>query len=304
MSEIKSHPLSELFPLMPTSDIKDLADDIKQRGMQSPITLYEGKILDGRHRYEACQISGVKPQFDHYKGDNPVGFVIAANLKRRHLTTSQKAMVAASIENLTHGGNRKNDASTSVKNQDANLQIPRSSVAEVLAVSTRSVATASKLLDESPKLAAKVRDGKISLNAAAEQLATRENTPAKKPSPELDAVGWPIPKDGLAYWARRQEVQDLMTAVSRVKSSIEKAKLAEDNLFADCSNAAIADLTKAYTHLSNSKPYAVCTNCQGSPSIQPRGCSTCSDTGLISEWKWNTHSRKEVKEMRLKQIKK
>jgi hypothetical protein len=131
-----------------------------------------------------------------------------------------------------------------------------------------------------------------------------ESGKTAKPPIELDATGWPIPKDALPHWARRQEVQDLMTAVSRVKTAIVKAKANQDNLFAECSNAAIADLTKAYTHIENAKPYAVCTECQGSPSVQPKGCFNCRDTGLISEFKWNTHSRKEIKEMRLKQIKK
>lgn len=97
MKELKPHPLAELFPIMPASDIKELADDIKARGLQNPITLFDGKILDGQHRYEACCIAEVKPKFEVYRGDDPIGFVIAANLKRRHLTTSQKAMVAAAV---------------------------------------------------------------------------------------------------------------------------------------------------------------------------------------------------------------
>jgi hypothetical protein len=38
----------------------------------------------------------------------------------------------------------------------------------------------------------------------------------------------------------------------------------------------------------------------GSPTLQPKGCSFCASTGVIPEWKWNTQSIKEVKEMRLK----
>jgi hypothetical protein len=118
---------------------------------------------------------------------------------------------------------------------------------------------------------------------------------------ELDECGTPIPKDALPYWHRRQEVQDLMTQITRVKSAIEKAKSEADNLYGIVSNAVLADLSKAYAHLSEAKPYAVCTQCMGSPSVQPKGdCSLCRGSGLISKYKWDTVSRKEVKEIRLK----
>lgn len=124
--------------------------------------------------------------------------------------------------------------------------------------------------------------------------------PLKTPI-ELDECGTPIPKDGLPYWHRRQEVQDILTQISRIKGVIEKAKADGDNLYGIVSNAVIADLSKAYTHFSEAKPYAVCTQCMGSPSVQPRGeCSMCRGSGMISKFKWDTVSRKEIKEIRLK----
>ena len=53
----------------------------------------EGYASSGRLRaaYEAC----VRPEFTDYEGDDPVGFVVSLNVKRRHLNESQRAMAAA-----------------------------------------------------------------------------------------------------------------------------------------------------------------------------------------------------------------
>ena len=69
--------------------------DIKAKGLLRPIILYEGKILDGRNRYLACQIAGVEPRFVQWSGKgSPLQWVISENLVRRHLTSSQRAVVA------------------------------------------------------------------------------------------------------------------------------------------------------------------------------------------------------------------
>jgi hypothetical protein len=74
-----------------------LEGDIKARGQQHPITVYREQILDGRHRYRACQALGIEPQFEPFIGDDQsaLAFVIGENLHRRHLSPSQVGMVAA-----------------------------------------------------------------------------------------------------------------------------------------------------------------------------------------------------------------
>ena len=129
-----------------------------------------------------------------------------------------------------------------------------------------------------------------------------KNTTSKKDTKvELDKVGIPVPDEALPYWSRYSEVWGLMEKISDVKCAIEKAKLDGDPMYAGVSNNFVVEMRSAYAHIKDGAlPYAVCTQCMGTPSLQPDGCSFCKNTGLIPEWRWNTQSIKEVKEMRIK----
>ncbi len=96
MSNREFHPASMLFPMMTDEELQELAADIKANGQQQAIELLDKKIIDGRNRYLACGIAHVTPRVVQIKGvKDPVAYVLSKNLYRRHLTTSQKAMIAA-----------------------------------------------------------------------------------------------------------------------------------------------------------------------------------------------------------------
>src|ERR1700733_8806760 len=100
------HPLADIFPMLEETDLKELAEDIKGKSLTAPITLYEGKVLDGRNRYRACDLAKVElrpDQFTQYEGDDALGFVVSKNLPRRHLNESQRAAIAAEIANMPQG---------------------------------------------------------------------------------------------------------------------------------------------------------------------------------------------------------
>jgi hypothetical protein len=106
---IPFHPLAGIFPMLAEERLHDLAQDIKHRGLLDPIVLLEGHILDGRCRYVACEFAGVEPKFENYVGDDALGHVLGRNLHRRHLTESQRAMVAAKVADLKRGANQHSE---------------------------------------------------------------------------------------------------------------------------------------------------------------------------------------------------
>jgi hypothetical protein len=98
-ADLKFHPLADLVPSMRDSEYEDLKADIKANGLLMPIVLFEGKVLDGRHRLRACRAVDVEPRFTEgtdWIGD-PAGFVLSANLHRRHLTAEQRREIIAKV---------------------------------------------------------------------------------------------------------------------------------------------------------------------------------------------------------------
>jgi ParB-like chromosome segregation protein Spo0J len=100
-ADLKFHPLADIFPLMEGAEFDELVADIKAHGLREPIVLYEGLILDGRNRYRACIKAGVEPSFVpsawRLPNDDPAGYVISANIRRRHLTPGDKIKYLAQL---------------------------------------------------------------------------------------------------------------------------------------------------------------------------------------------------------------
>jgi hypothetical protein len=159
------HQFANLFPMVADGSLQELAQDIKDRGLLDPIVLFEEQILDGRCRYVACEIAGMEPKFEQYVGDDPLGYVLSRNLRRRHLTESQRAMVAAKAADLKRGANQHSEG------------LPIGRAAHLLNVGQRSVARAREVLRRGvPELAKAVEGGKLPVSSAVEisRMTVRE----------------------------------------------------------------------------------------------------------------------------------
>lgn len=99
LPELKQHPIAiKLMPGgMDEDEFKAFCDDVAERGILFPATLYEGKILDGMHRYRAAEKTGSKLDFIEYKGKDPAGYIAAVNVLRRKLSSLQRALVGARL---------------------------------------------------------------------------------------------------------------------------------------------------------------------------------------------------------------
>ncbi|MBM4321109.1 MAG: hypothetical protein FJ125_14440, partial [Deltaproteobacteria bacterium] len=163
--ERQFHPAASIFPLLERYPLAELAEDIRRSGLREPIVLHpDGSILDGRNRYLACLKVGVEPRFrtwdDQGSQGSAVAFVVSCNLHRRHLTESQRAMVAARIATLE--AHRPAAGSTAI------AAVPQPEAAQMLNVSVDSVQRARQVQQHAaPELVQAVERGQVAVSTAA-----------------------------------------------------------------------------------------------------------------------------------------
>jgi hypothetical protein len=158
--EYEFHPIANVFPLMVGDEFKRFRKDIKSNKLREPVVIYEGKILDGRNRYNACKEFGFPFDIKLYTGTDPIAFVVSANIHRRHLNESQRATVAAQLATFTHDGDRSKAPIGALTDKAA---------AKLLNVGERSVERAKTVLKEAtPNIQALVKSGEVAVSAATE----------------------------------------------------------------------------------------------------------------------------------------
>lgn len=100
------HPLSAAFPAMVDEDFQTLKDSIVNIGVQNPITLLDGMVLDGWHRYSAAAELGMAcPEVELDPATDPRDFVLAQNKARRHVTAAQLALATTAVYDWMPEGN-------------------------------------------------------------------------------------------------------------------------------------------------------------------------------------------------------
>ena len=175
------HELGKLMPPMTDDEYSDLLEGMKLDGFDHdhPITLFEGQILDGWHRNLAAIDAGIsRVSFAKFTGtqEDARKLVVRENMSRRHLSTSQRSMIAAKLVEM--------DLEMPAEDKDpkrANLPSgPKVSAlesiekhAQELNVSPRSVKAARAVRKRSQKAAEDVASGKTTLNKASKNTDTK-----------------------------------------------------------------------------------------------------------------------------------
>lgn len=151
-----AHPAALLMPPMDADTYAGFLKDVRKNGIREPVKIYDSQILDGVHRHKAAMELGVlMPWVELEDIADPYAYVVSLGCHRRHLTTSQAAMIAARIS-------------------QASKDMTVAQAAEAMGVSTSSVKTARAVRDVSPAAADDVSAGRTSLNAAAIDTGARQ----------------------------------------------------------------------------------------------------------------------------------
>lgn len=224
----QQHPLSAAFPAMGADEFQAMRDSIMLIGVQNPITLFEGMVIDGWHRYCAATEMGMDcPEI--VLGDvDPREFVLAQNKARRHITQAQLIASASSVYQWRpNGGDHSALSAECISSKD---------LAAKVGAGIRSVEQFRQVEREAePEVVEAVKRGEIGLPKASaisklppEQQAAAIHKPAPKPpataksapaapapapAPALEPTEPPAP-EYTELDAARDQIADLQAALA------------------------------------------------------------------------------------------
>lgn len=170
MKQYPIHPAADAFPKMGEEEFAALKADIQEHGQHDPVIIYEGEVLDGRHRYRACVELGIDPSVivvdAHSIGGDPFDYVWSCNFHRRHLTTSQRAMVGVSLKRAREADAARRMKSGTLASDDARGK-SSAQAAKAVHVSQATVERATKVAEKgATEVVDAVKEGKLTVSAA------------------------------------------------------------------------------------------------------------------------------------------
>lgn len=278
---MKLHPVCELFPRMNAEEFDSLKADIKNNGVREPITVLndgkQGWLIDGKNRLKACESLGIECPQQEWKGSGSVvAWAVSKNLRRRHLSASERAVIAQDMLPLIRketearekrgkgndgsgGRGKKTLAHSCARVSDGKAA---SVAAKSTGVSSRSVEKAQTVAKADPAKLDEIRKGTKTVSAA-----YREVQAAKpKPAP-TDGEGRAVDDEKLWPIFQSVELNEVMRMIQATR-----AKLKE---LGDSPIGTFLPLTDIDTHLDAArngvkfaKPYAPCPACK-------HGCKAC-----------------------------
>lgn len=182
MSEIQIFINEEYLELVPRpnpQDYKALQESIIVHGQREPIICNEKyQILDGHTRFEILQNLGLKPKFRIEKFETETlerGYVIEANLKRRHLTSFQKVELSYSLFLTMKAESQETTKANMGKVRNGKPIKSKGRITDNLGreigVGRNAFQMALKLIETAPfQMKAQLRSGTISISAAYHKL--------------------------------------------------------------------------------------------------------------------------------------
>jgi hypothetical protein len=261
MMEYEFHPACLMLPKMDDEEYASLKESIKNGYNAShPIILHKGQILDGRHRYTACEELNVRPTFVTKDDVNPFGYVKREHEARRSWKSQeQKAIVNGKLVDASDEWEKKQkkiqDDANRARSEAAREQhgisnprageikptlVPGQSVPEpknndsghktrqakaaILGVNHGAVKRAETINRKAPELAEKVASGEMPATKALREIKKAELNKAKAEAAAQIKQNPNAPKVSLASfkdWLPEQEQCDLLLTDPPYSTEIE-----------------------------------------------------------------------------------
>jgi len=192
---IEIHPVAEKFPLLFGREYEELVDDIRDRGQLHPVVIHDNQLLDGRNRVRACNDLGIAPKQTEWSAPDGVTageWIVSTNLQRRHLTSQQRAMLAADpdiLDVLEAEARERQGTRTDlgdIVQTIAQGSKSRDNAAKTFQTNHQYVQEAKKIRKRKPELVEPVINGTLTLTEAKKEVESAELEEALKKINEDD----------------------------------------------------------------------------------------------------------------------
>lgn len=222
---------------MQADEYQALYDSIMEIGVQNPITLLDGMVIDGWHRYTVANELGMDCPTVTLGDVDPRDFVLAQNKARRNLTASQRADAVTSVYQwVASNVGRPRDAAA------APLAKTNAELAAIAGTGIRSIQQAKAVHSggvQAVQDAVKTGAVSVEVGAAVAKLPSQEQKKIAAKGPEaMRAAAKPAPEevpeddgpsaDELAAQVAAEEADRALVA-KLLDSDAPLAALAEEN---------------------------------------------------------------------------
>jgi hypothetical protein len=246
-NEMKAHRLAKYFPILEGEEFKMLVEDIRKNGQLEPVVTYNGEILDGINRARACEVIGIEPKTEEYTGDDPLSYVVSINVRRRHMDTSQRAMLAT--EMLPEFTLQAKDRLSKTASVNAKAKRPegstgfvstggsvdpglgwrgehraRDDAARVFSVSAPTIQRAKRIQEQAPERVADIIAGRATVSQIDEELREAKAEKHREQAQEKETKTLPV--------QHPKAVKDYLVSCAVYRDSLELAiKCARADMF-------------------------------------------------------------------------
>lgn len=262
------HPLSSAYPAMSKENYDALVADIRTHGQRDVATVYDGMVLDGWHRYQACEEIGIPCRIEEFSGNDPAAYVISKNTHRRQLTESQRAAAVVAIREwrATGKGGTCHPSSATVSQMAVEANVDERTIqrakrayeaglGDAVRDGLLSANKAAEIAKANPELAKKVAHGEVSLPKAVEQVGAKKPRGKKTSAPKSSTSASPVCSAEVE--ALRTELKELQERYDDQKERFaEIATQLEEAVAEAASLSAVVDSNEpAKTALAEAKKF-------------------------------------------------
>jgi hypothetical protein len=286
---IAIHPIAEAYPPLSEQELSAMKQSIKAVGQINPVITLNGQALDGRNRLIVCDELGIDPETTEYEGpsdiDSLIDFVRGVNEVRRHLTATQRGVIASKLAAMREGSPTANlqleakrqgvSERTAWDARRATGDDAAPAIAKAVTAGTVSASDAASIvtLPKQKQVAAlkKVESGQAaSLRKAAESNGSHKSNG----KPLLDDRSKPVPANLQLPFAARFQMQELVQQAGNLLSEAEKLRKNTPGCELLPRNEIRTKIEDFQTAVKDNMPAFVC-NCMG------LGCKDCKNRGWL-----------------------